>query len=152
MKNTIINKTQSQAIELLNNKDYFSRGNKRFFNIYKTVISGTHENSFFMLLEKQGEFIQGTGTKHNVLKLISKDGVITVTGGFEGEINGQSLYNELKYFFNNQLGYYEKGVLRTLTSIEKSKDYKNTWVFNSNNNGFYLTIDNAYDIRVILHK
>ncbi len=152
MKQNIINSTQTAALTLLKNKEYFSKGNKRFFNIIKTKISSNHNNTFFMILEFQNEFLPGTNTKHNVLKFVAKNKTTTITGGFSNDIDGKLLHYALKEFFNTSLGYFENNILNNLVSIEKSKDYKNTYLFESKKSGFYLTINSLNDIKIILHK
>ncbi len=148
-KNTIFNKTQKECLTLLNNKEYFSKGNKNFFNIYETLVNGNYNNTFFILLEKSKGFIFNHG--NNSLKFICNNNNIVVTDGFEDSINGALLYDSLKDFFNSSLGYYEKDIINNLTYVKKSTDYKNTYLFISGSKGFYLTVNDYNDIKIIQH-
>lgn len=151
MKKTIINKTQKAAAELMINKNYFSNENKRYFDVKETIVTGTHNNKFFMVLEKQGAFLP-SGSDHNALKFVAAAGAETITGGFSDQLDGAALHDALKSFFNSSLGFFEKKVLDHLVSIKESINYKNTYLFESKENGFYLTINNINDIKIITHK
>ena len=154
--NTAI-KTVSQKYfteRFLNSEDYFARGNKRFFNIKKTICYefGTH---FGLVVEMQGEFIKGSGNNHNVLKIVSHDRKIeTITSGFDGNRDGKKLSKILIDFIKNDLGFYEKEVVKKLDSVQLSNDYKNTLLFKSHDNkGFYLYFgsEEREDIKIISH-
>jgi len=137
------------ADKYLNNKDYFSAGNKKFFNVLKTECYELGEN-IGIIIEHQGEFLRG-GNNHTSLKIVSiNKKIITVTGGFNHQKNGLYLYRDIRDFLKKDLGFYEKQVIKSLDSISLSRDYKDTLLFkNSNNQGFYLTIDN--NMRIISH-
>jgi hypothetical protein len=153
MKNLITKTRTSQAniVErYLNNPNYFSKANKRFFNVHETKCYEIG-NSFGAIIEKQGEFLPD-GENHTSLKLVSHDrNIITITSGFEGSRNGQNLFDDLIYFLKHNLGYYEKLVISKLKHISLTQDYRNTILFESHDNkGFYLCLED--DIRTILHK
>jgi len=134
----------------LQNEDYFSLGNKRFFNVEKTECYEIGE-FFGVVIEHQGEFLRGTENKHVVLKMVSHDRKITtVSSGFSGSKNGLYLYRDIRDFLKSSLGFYEKNVISKLESISLSDDYKNTLLFkNFNNEGFYLSFND--DIKIISH-
>jgi hypothetical protein len=138
----------------LNNQKYFSKSNKRFFNVYETTCYEICD-FFGAIVEKQGAFIQDR-ENHNVLKLVSHNKKIeTVTGGFDGARDGQKLYIALREFLKSNLGFYELEVMKRLNSISLSNDYKSTLLFESNDGkGFYLYFGtNNYDeLKIISHK
>ena len=140
----------------LNNDSYFSRENKRFFNVKKTLCYEIGD-SFGAVIEYQGAFIPTISNEsHIVLKLVSNDrNIITVTSGFKGNRNGHLLFKDMIKFLKNSMGCYEKDVLSKLKKISLSNDYKNTLLFEDfNNKGFYLYFGlcNYEELRIIGHK
>jgi len=138
----------------INSVDYFSKGNKKFFNVYETTCYEIGE-FFGAIVEKQGAFMQG-GKNHNVLKLVSHNKKIeTVTSGFDGNRDGQKLYIALREFLKSNLGFYEIEVIKKLNSIRLSIDYKSTLLFEGHDKkGFYLYFgsSNNEELKIISHK
>ena len=133
------------------NDDYFSRGNKRFFNVLKTECFEI-KSYFGAIIEHQGAFLEG-GQSHTVLKFVSHDKKVeTITSGFEGSRNGKYLFDDIIYFLKHGLGHYEESVLKKLNSIKISKDYIDTILFEAHDNtGFYLSFKDG-QIKIISHK
>ena len=153
LKQTIVSESYF-VYRFLNNNDYFSRGNKKFFNVYKTSCYEIGDY-FGVVVEKQGAFMEG-GQSHNVLKLVSHDRKIcTASSGFSGSRDGEKLYKELRKFLKNSLGYFEQQVIIKLEKIYLSNDYKNTLVFEAHNGdvfSLYFGSSNYDELEIICHK
>lgn len=77
----------------LNNNEYFSAGNKKFFNVYKTTCKELFNIGF--VLEESGEFIRG-GESHTSLKVVGLNkNIDTLTSGFSGSPKAKVMYKSL---------------------------------------------------------
>lgn len=131
----------------LNNKDYFSSGNKRWFNIEK-IECYEMGNSFGVVIEHQGEFMTGSSGKHVVLKLVSHDrNICTISNGWKPNKNGLFLYRDIRDFLKSELSDFEKNVLSKLNTIRMATDNNETIEFISfDGNGFRLNFSEKVEI------